>query len=61
MLLLQIQMKFQCARLEGLDSKEGLLLLGTTHFYVIEGLTLTKQGNITDLETIADEYAIPCV
>jgi len=49
-------MKIQCARLVGLDSKEGLLLLGTTHFYVIEGLTLTKKGDIADLETITIEY-----
>ena len=49
-------MKIQCARLEGLDSKEGLLLLGTTHFYVIEGLTLTRTGEIADLENLAIEY-----
>lgn len=51
-------MKIQCARLEGLDSKEGLLLLGTTHFYVIEGLTLTRTGEIADLENLAIEYEL---
>lgn len=51
-------MKIQCARLEGLDSKEGLLLLGTTHFYVIEGMTLTRTGEIADLENLAIEYEI---
>ena len=54
-------MKIQCARLEGLDSKEGLLLLGTTHFYVIEGLTLTKNGEIADLENLTIKYGIFCV
>ena len=51
-------MKIQCARLEGLDSKEGLLLLGTTHFYVIEGLTLTKNGEIADLENLTLRYEV---
>ena len=53
-------MKIQCARLEGLDSKEGLLLLGTTHFYVVEGLTLTKNGEIADLENLTIKYEVFC-
>ena len=53
-------MKIQCARLEGLDSKEGLLLLGTTHFYVIEGMTLNRTGDIADLENLAIEYETFC-
>ena len=43
--------KFQSARLTGLDSRDGVLLLGVTHFYVIEGVTLLNGGGLIDIES----------
>ena len=54
-LLTQVVAKFQSARLTGLDSKDGVLLLGTTHFYVIEGVTLLAGGGaLIDIESAPD-------
>ena len=30
---MQITSRYQCGRLRGLDSRDGVLLLGETHFY----------------------------
>ncbi|XP_046392591.1 WD repeat and FYVE domain-containing protein 3 isoform X2 [Ischnura elegans] len=34
---------FRCARIQGLDTTEGLLLFGKEHFYVVDGLTFLKS------------------
>ncbi|KAG8229679.1 hypothetical protein J437_LFUL010268 [Ladona fulva] len=34
---------FRCARIQGLDTVEGLLLFGKEHFYVVDGLTFLKS------------------
>ncbi len=47
----QITSQFQCARLTGLDSRDGILLLGSTHFYVVEGVTFLKSGELIDIES----------
>ena len=47
----QVVAKFQSARLTGLDSRDGVLLLGVTHFYVIEGVTLLNGGGLIDIES----------
>lgn len=47
----QVVAKFQSARLTGLDSRDGVLLLGVTHFYVIEGVTLVNGGILVDIES----------
>jgi len=52
---MQISHRYQCGRLTGLDSKDGVLLLGHTHFYVIEGITITKNDNIVDIESATEE------
>ena len=54
----QVTRQYQCARLTGLDSCDGVLLLGSTHFYVIEGFTLTKMGDVVDMETVARESVV---
>ena len=51
----QVSLQYQCATLSGLDSKDGVLLLGTSHFYVIEGLTVNKYAEIVDVETAPEE------
>ncbi|XP_068632967.1 WD repeat and FYVE domain-containing protein 3 isoform X2 [Battus philenor] len=47
---------FRCARIQGLDTTEGLLLFGREHCYVIDGFTLLKNREIRDLESCPDDY-----
>lgn len=49
---LQIQHMYRCARVQGLDTSEGLLLFGKEHFYVIDGFTMTATREIRDIETL---------
>lgn len=55
-LILQISHMFRCARIQGLDTTEGLLLFGKEHFYVIDGFTLLKSREIRDIESLPDAY-----
>lgn len=50
--LFQIQHMYRCARVQGLDTGEGLLLFGKEHFYVVDGFTLTANREIRDIETL---------
>lgn len=43
---------FRCARVEGLDAYEGLMLFGREHFYLIDGFTLLTTREIRDIESI---------
>ncbi|KAJ8676714.1 hypothetical protein QAD02_012501 [Eretmocerus hayati] len=52
----KISHMFRCARIQGLDTTEGLLLFGKEHFYVIDGFTLLKSREIRDIETLTDSY-----
>ncbi len=52
----QISLQYSCARLTGLDSRGGVLLLGSTHFYVIEGVTISNHGDLVDMETSPEGY-----
>lgn len=47
---LQIGYMFRCARIQGLDTCEGLLLFGKEHFYVVDGFTLLKTREIRDID-----------
>ncbi|XP_022116141.2 WD repeat and FYVE domain-containing protein 3 isoform X3 [Pieris rapae] len=47
---------FRCARIQGLDTTEGLLLFGREHCYVIDGFTLLKNREIRDLDSCPDDY-----
>uniref|UniRef100_A0A8K9UQS2 WD repeat and FYVE domain containing 3 n=1 Tax=Oncorhynchus mykiss TaxID=8022 RepID=A0A8K9UQS2_ONCMY len=48
----KIQHMYRCARVQGLDTSEGLLLFGKEHFYVIDGFTMTVSREIRDIETL---------
>uniref|UniRef100_A0A8C1A0U4 WD repeat and FYVE domain containing 3 n=1 Tax=Cyprinus carpio carpio TaxID=630221 RepID=A0A8C1A0U4_CYPCA len=48
----KIQHMYRCARVQGLDTSEGLLLFGKEHFYVIDGFTMTVTREIRDIETL---------
>ncbi|XP_032825005.2 WD repeat and FYVE domain-containing protein 3 isoform X1 [Petromyzon marinus] len=41
---------YRCARVQGLDTSEGLLLFGKEHFYVIDGFTVTATREICDID-----------
>ncbi|XP_055626946.1 WD repeat and FYVE domain-containing protein 3 isoform X2 [Toxorhynchites rutilus septentrionalis] len=43
---------FRCARIQGLDTFEGLLLFGKEHCYVIDGFTLLKNREIGDIDSL---------
>ncbi|XP_029841953.2 WD repeat and FYVE domain-containing protein 3 [Ixodes scapularis] len=43
---------FRCARVQGLDTCEGLLLFGKEHFYVVDGFTLLKTREIRDIDSL---------
>lgn len=52
----QIQHMYRCARVQGLDTSEGLLLFGKEHFYVIDGFTMTVAREIRDIETLPAKW-----
>lgn len=54
--MFQISHMFRCARIQGLDTTEGLLLFGKEHFYVIDGFTLLKSREIRDIESLPEAY-----
>jgi WD repeat and FYVE domain-containing protein 3 len=49
---------FRCARVQGLDTMEGLLLFGKDHFYVVDGFTLLKTREIRDLDFLPEQWEI---
>uniref|UniRef100_A0A1I8IRL4 WD repeat and FYVE domain-containing protein 3 n=1 Tax=Macrostomum lignano TaxID=282301 RepID=A0A1I8IRL4_9PLAT len=48
----KITQMFRCARVQGLDVHEGLLLLGKDYFYVVDGFTLFKTKEIVDIDAV---------
>lgn len=48
----KISHMFRCARIQGLDTYEGLLLFGKEYCYVIDGFTLIKNREIRDIDTL---------
>lgn len=43
---------FRCARIQGLDTMEGLLLFGKEHLYIVDGFTLLKSREIRDIDSV---------
>ncbi|CAF4232817.1 unnamed protein product, partial [Rotaria sp. Silwood2] len=57
----KISLAFRCARIEGLDGSEGILIFGREHFYILEGYTYnTEKNEIVDLDKCRNEY-IPLI
>ncbi|XP_041988446.1 WD repeat and FYVE domain-containing protein 3 isoform X2 [Aricia agestis] len=52
----KISHMFRCARIQGLDTTEGLLLFGREHCYVIDGFTLLRNREIRDLDGCPEDY-----
>ncbi|VDK47032.1 unnamed protein product [Anisakis simplex] len=57
----QLHSMFRCARVQGLDTSEGLLLFGREHYYVVDGFTLLKTREIRDLDFLPQELHDPIV
>jgi len=47
---------FRCARIQGLDTLEGLLVFVKDHFYIIDGFTLLRTKEIADIDSLPPEY-----
>nr|XP_037269371.1 WD repeat and FYVE domain-containing protein 3-like isoform X4 [Rhipicephalus microplus] len=52
---------FRCARVQGLDTCEGLLLFGKEHFYVVDGFTLLKTREIRDIDSLPANMHDPII
>ncbi|KAI0236471.1 WD repeat and FYVE domain-containing protein 3 [Lamellibrachia satsuma] len=55
---------FRCARIEGLDTVEGLeglLLFGKEHFYVVDGFVLLRSMEIVDIDTLPADLHDPII
>lgn len=48
----KISNMFRCARIQGLDTFEGLLLFGKEYCYVVDGFTLIKNREIRDIDSL---------
>lgn len=46
---------FRCARIQGLDTVEGLLLFVKEYFYIIDGFTLLRTKEIADIDSLPAE------
>lgn len=51
----QITHMFRCARIQGLDTAEGLLVFVKEHFYIIDGFTLMRTKEIADIDSLPPE------
>ncbi|GFS12293.1 WD repeat and FYVE domain-containing protein 3 [Elysia marginata] len=52
---------FRCARIQGLDTAEGLLLFGKEQFFIIDGFTLLRTKEIKDIDSLAPEIHDPII
>ncbi|XP_045600783.1 WD repeat and FYVE domain-containing protein 3 isoform X4 [Procambarus clarkii] len=57
----KISHMFRCARIQGLDTVEGLLLFGREHFYIVDGFTLLKSREIRDIASLPEGSHEPIV
>jgi len=57
----QLHSMFRCARIQGLDTLEGLLLFGRRHYYVVDGFTLLKTREIRDLDFLPEQFHDPII
>ncbi|CAG2101979.1 unnamed protein product [Medioppia subpectinata] len=57
----RISHMFRVARIQGLDTYEGLLLFGREHFYLIDGFTLLKTREIRDIDSLPANMHDPIV
>lgn len=52
----RINLIYRCARVQGLDTTEGVFLFGKEHFYVLDGYTLGSNRDIIDIESLKGKF-----
>ncbi|KAK2144407.1 hypothetical protein LSH36_759g01035 [Paralvinella palmiformis] len=57
----KISHMFRCARIQGLDTMEGLLLFGKEHFYIVDGFTLLRSKEIADIDNLPPDMHDPII
>lgn len=57
----KISYMFRCARIQGLDTTEGLLLFGKEHCYIVDGFTILKNREIRDIDTVPSASYEPII
>ncbi|XP_071808138.1 WD repeat and FYVE domain-containing protein 3-like isoform X3 [Asterias amurensis] len=57
----KIRHMFRCARIQGLDTSEGLLLFCKEHFYVVDGFTLLSSREICDIDAVPAQHQDPII
>ena len=57
----KISHMYRCARIQGLDTTEALLLFGKEHFYVLDGFTLVNGREVHDINFIPTTYYEPII
>ena len=52
---------YKCARVQGLDTTEGVFLFGKEHFYILDGFTQISNKDIVDIESLKPSAYEPLI
>lgn len=52
---------YRCARVQGLDTTEGVFLFGREHFYVLDGYTLVSTKDIVEIDSLKPSAYEPLI
>jgi len=52
---------FRCARVQGLDTFEAIILCGKERYYILDGFTLSPSNEVQDIDSIPEEYRDPII
>jgi len=52
---------YRCARVQGLDTTEGVFLFGKEHFYVLDGFTLISTKDIVEIDSLKPSAYEPLI
>ena len=52
---------YRCARVQGLDTTEGVFLFGKEHFYILDGYTLVSSRDIVDIDSLKSSNYEPLI
>ncbi len=52
---------YRCARVQGLDTTEGVFLFGKEHFYVLDGYTLISTKDIVEIDSLKPSAYEPLI
>lgn len=52
---------YRCARVQGLDTTEGVFLFGKEHFYILDGFTLVSTKDIVEIDSLKSSSYEPLI